>query len=371
MASCLVVGGGVVGLSVAYELARRDWRIHVVDQGPLGAEASWAGAGILPPSNGETALHPLDRLRALSGQLHTEWAERLHAETGIDTGYRRCGGLHLARTAGEAALLAGLARTLTEEQIEHRRLDANELAEVEPILSEFAASDQFQTALQVPGECQLRNPRHLQALVQALKQLGAKLQPNCKVLGMERKEGLVRHVTTSQGEIAVEHVVFTTGAWTRALLAPLAAAEGVYPLKGQMVLFHLERPLFRHVINEGPRYVVPRDDGYVLCGSTEEETGFDKSTTSEGIESLTHFAHALIPALRTAEVLQTWAGLRPASFDGFPYIGRLPGMTNAFVAAGHHRSGLHMSTGTAVVLADLMTGVTPAIDLTPFRATRS
>jgi glycine oxidase len=137
-----------------------------------------------------------------------------------------------------------------------------------------------------------------------------------------------------------------------------------------MVLFHGTRRPFSHVLNEGPRYLVPRDDGYVLAGSTEEEVGFDKKTTPEGLSDLTRFAYDLVPDLRGFEAERTWAGLRPGSFDGFPYIGAIPGLDNAFAAAGHFRSGLHLSTGTAVVLAELIRGLPPQVDLSPFHVGR-
>jgi glycine oxidase len=124
------------------------------------------------------------------------------------------------------------------------------------------------------------------------------------------------------------------------------------------------------VLNEGSRYLVARDDGHVLVGSTEEEAGFDKSTTSTAIEELTRLACDLVPELRRFAVEQTWAGLRPGTYDGFPYLGAVPGLENAFVAAGHFRSGLHLSTGTAVVMGQLMRGETPIIDLSPFRVGR-
>src|SRR5262245_35394592 len=100
MPDCLILGAGVVGLSLAYELAKRKWSVGLLEKGLIGREASWAGAGILPPANRATALHPLERLRALSHELHAQWAAELHAETGIDNGYRRCGGIYLARTPG-------------------------------------------------------------------------------------------------------------------------------------------------------------------------------------------------------------------------------------------------------------------------------
>ncbi len=121
-----------------------------------------------------------------------------------------------------------------------------------------------------------------------------------------------------------------------------------------------------HVINEGKRYLIPRDDGRVLVGSTEQEVGFDKSTTEAGIGELVKLAGEIIPELTATRIERTWAGLRPASFDGFPYIGRIPGIENAFLAAGHFRSGLHLSPATAVVMSQLIRGETPEVDLAPF-----
>jgi glycine oxidase len=123
-------------------------------------------------------------------------------------------------------------------------------------------------------------------------------------------------------------------------------------------------------LNEGNRYLVAREDGYVLAGSTEEEVGFDKRTTPAGLADLRSFAEALVPALAEAKLEKSWAGLRPATFDGLPYLGQIPALSNAFVAAGHFRSGLYLSGGTAVLMSQLMRGEEPDIDLEPFRVGR-
>jgi glycine oxidase len=368
--TCLVVGGGVIGLSLAYELARRRWQVTVLDQAGIGREASWAGAGILPPANAETALHPLDRLRALSDRLHWEWAPRLLQETGIDTGLRRCGGLYLARTAGEAALLAAMSHTMQEERIVCRRLTLNELIALEPGLEQAAASGQLRAVYELPDECQLRNPRYLQALAAACRLYGVEIVPDCKVTQLHDDGSRLTHLTTEQGIKQADAVVIASGAWTQRLLAQHGIATGVFPMRGQMLLFKCDRPPLRRIVNEGIRYLVPRDDGYLLAGSTEEEAGFDKSNTPTALAELTEFATTLVPALKRARLEKTWAGLRPATFDGFPYLGRLPGLSNAFVASGHYRSGLHMSTGTAHLMAQLLCAETPEIDLTPFRVAR-
>jgi glycine oxidase len=163
---------------------------------------------------------------------------------------------------------------------------------------------------------------------------------------------------------------FTAGAWTGQLLQNLGISLGILPIRGQMVLFKCPKPPISKIVNVGSRYLVPRDDGYVLAGSTEEEVGFNKQTTSDSIAELSNFARELVPSLASANIEKTWAGLRPASYDGYPYLGPLPGLSNAFVAAGHFRTGLYLSPATAVVMSQLMNGQTPAIDLTPFRVGR-
>ena len=369
-ADVLIVGAGVVGLSLAYELADEGLRLVVIDRGPLGREASWAGAGILPPANSATARHPYDELRGLSFRLHAEWSRQLLAETGIDNGYRRCGAIYLSRSVGEAAALRGFYNTLQDEEIAAQRLSPEQLAEHEPALAAIAQSGRLKAAYAVPDECQIRNPRHLQALVEACRLRGVELLPETGaeafMLDGERLAG----IATSRGRISATSYCLTSGAWTQTLLAKLGVANGILPMKGQMLLYACGRPPFTAVINEGNRYLVARDDGHVLVGSTEEESGFDKSNTAAGLRDLQDFACDVIPALQTATLEQSWAGLRPASFDGLPYIGKIPGLQNAFVAAGHFRSGLYLSPGTAVVLSALVRGLTPAIDLHPFRLGR-
>jgi len=370
MVDCLIIGGGVVGLSLAYELACRGVSARVLDRGELGREASWAGAGILPPAHRATAVHPLDQLCAWSRELHREWAARLRAETGIDTGYRECGGLYLARSAGEAASLAAFAEMLLGLDITLVKLSPDSLPELEPALGELAQSSQLKAAYLMPSEAQLRNPDHLRALCTACERRGVVLSPHVEVESFELSGRRLAAVVTRHGRLAADRYCIASGAWSRTLLLQLGISTGILPIRGQMVMFQCPTPPLRRILNEGPRYVVPREDGRVLVGSTEEEVGFDKRTTTAALGELIALARELLPVLRDAPIEKSWAGLRPGSFDGFPYIGRLPGLDNAFAAAGHFRSGLYLSTGTAMVMAQLLVGQTPAIDLTPFRVGR-
>jgi len=383
MDDVLIIGGGVIGLSLAWDLARHGQRVRVIDQGEPGREASWAGAGILPPAVLRPNDHPAEQLRGLACRLHSEWAAELRGLTGFDNGYRRCGGIYLARKPGEAATLSAWMETLRAEGIEASRLSIEELDEIEPGLSlgradRLSVSKPNRTeysvpstlALVLPGESQLRNPRHLKALMAACQQCSVTITPNVIATGFKIAGNELSEIQTPNGTLRAQQFCFTAGAWTGQILNRLGMATGILPIRGQIVLFRCAKPPITRIVNEGSRYLVPRDDGRVLAGSTEEETGFDKRTTDVAVAELTKFARGLVPALDDAEIERTWAGIRPGSFDGLPYLGRLPGLKNAFVAAGHFRTGLYLSPATAVVMSELMRGEKPQIDLGPFRVGR-
>lgn len=165
-------------------------------------------------------------------------------------------------------------------------------------------------------------------------------------------------------------VCLCSGAWTRHFLEQLGFRTGIMPIRGQMLLYRASQPLATRIINEGNRYLVPRDDGYLLAGSVEEEVGFDCSTTEQAIAHIRNWAESTLPILNHTAIEKTWAGLRPGSYDGLPYLGPVPGSRNLFVAAGHFRSGLQLANATAVVMANQLLGQPNEIDLSPFRVGR-
>jgi glycine oxidase len=356
-------------LSLAYELARGGRTVSVIDRGPPGREASWAGAGILPPANASTARDDYERLLALSNDLHVRWASELRERTGIETGFRRTGGLYIARREVNAEALATQAAHWRRRRIDCQELDAAALARYEPALGARADAP-ILAAYRLKDEAQLRNPRHLQALVAACFRLGVEIRSGVECTSLETRGSRVVAAITTAGTLSAESYCVASGAWAGGLLAPFGVRVGVKPIRGQIVLFRTAEPLLAHVVNEGPCYLVPRDDGRLLVGSTEEDVGFDSRNTTAGVQGLIDFARSLVPALADARVERTWAGLRPATADGLPLIGPLPGVTNAFCAAGHFRSGLQLSTGTAAVVARLIRGEKPQIDLASMRLDR-
>ena len=362
----VIVGGGVIGLSLAFEMAQRGHDVALLDQDRVGRQASWAGAGILAPANSATAVHPLDQLTGLSNELHPAWSQRLMELTGINNGYSNCGGVYIARTVGDVATLAGSQLNWNDFEIENSKLSANELAQRVPIL-QFENSH---SAIWVPGESQICNPRHLKALVAANEKLGVRIVESVHGLTVTADLDRSKNLSAGGESFAFDQVCFAAGVGTSGLLEQFGLRLPMIPVRGQMLLFKLPEMLWQPIINEGSRYIVPRRDGHVLVGSTTEEAGFDCRTTEDQIADLQTFAEGLIPQLTEANRIKAWAGLRPATFDGMPFIGRVSGCENVFVATGHFKIGLQLSTATAVTLADQMEGKKPQVDLSPFAVAR-
>jgi glycine oxidase len=361
----IVVGGGAVGLSVAWELAERKLRVVLLERGAIGREASWAGAGILTPGDPDRAEGPHARLMALSLALHRRWAERLRGLTGIDNGFRACGGAVVGDSAAEERLLAAVEPHWRNEGVEFRRLSREQVRRLEPALN-----PDLRVVYHLPGTGQLRNPRHLKALTAACAAAGVEVRADCPVEGLTTDGRAVTGVRTAAGPVPADAVVVAAGPWSQQLLAPLGVAVRTRPVRGQIVLLSTARPLLAGVVERGPCYLVPRDDGRLLVGSTEEDAGFEKANTPEAIAELTALAAHLVPATADATFEQAWSGLRPGNADGRPYIGAVGSHPGLYVAAGHFRNGIQMSTGTAVMIADLITGRTPPVDPTEFDPAR-
>jgi glycine oxidase len=357
----LVIGGGIIGLTTGYFLAKEGLRVRIVDRGDLGQESSWAGAGIIPPGNATFARTPFDRLRGLGDGLFASLSAELREATGIDSGYHRCGGLQISCKAAHTS-----EEEWHGEGVPSEFLDEAEVRRIEPNLASGLGQ-----ALYLPDMAQVRNPRHIKALIAACHIRGVELSPGCAAHGLMIEGNRVLGVKTSAGVLHAGKVVLAAGAWTDPLLEPLGWRPGILPVRGQMVLLQPGRPLLQRIIVQGSRYLVPRPDGRVLAGSTEEDVGFDKRTTASAIHDLLELAISLVPPLAHAPLERCWAGLRPGSPDGLPFLGAVPEFANVFVAAGHFRSGIQLSTGTGVLMRDLLLGRPASIPVEPFRLDRS
>lgn len=352
----LIVGGGAVGLTTAWSLAGQGVSVTVVDRQQVGREASWAGAGMLPPGNLQHASTAEARLRSYSHQLWETLAEELKARTGIDNGYRRCGSVEIC-PPDQGKAFASQQSAWRAEGINVEQLDRAGLEHHVPSLAKSFSSGVFLSEFG-----QVRNPRHLKALAAACRQMGVDIIEDQEQLSLTRHGRQVRAATPDR-QFGCDRICVCAGSWTPKVLQPLAISLPVKPVRGQMAQLRVAQLPFSCVIEQGRRYIVPRADGLILVGSTEEHVGFEKRNTSECVAGLLKFAESLVPELGTAEMVRCWAGLRPGSPDELPFLGAVPQVDNLFVGAGHFRSGLQMSPGTGAVLADLLLDQKPDIDL--------
>jgi glycine oxidase len=357
----VIIGGGVIGLTAAYFLARDGVCVAVVDKGDFGQESSWAGAGILPPGDPAHARTPVDLLRAHSAVLYPALSAELRERTGIDNGYIRCGGLEFVDAIEE-----DIEQEWRGEGIACDALEGEELRRLEPLLA-----DDLTQAYHLPDMAQVRNPRHLKALLAGCESYGVRLRPGCPVHGFETEGQRITAVKTLADEFSADRFLLAAGAWTDPLLEQVGWRPGIVPVRGQIVLLNTGVATVSKILLDGKRYLVPRRDGRILIGSTEEHAGFDKRTTAGAVAELLAFAVRLVPALASAHLERAWAGLRPGSPDGLPFLGAVPGWDNLFVAAGHFRAGLQLSPATGLVVKELLLGKKTTVPLAAFRLDRA
>jgi glycine oxidase len=223
-----------------------------------------------------------------------------------------------------------------------------------------------QDGLWLPDVPQARNPRLMQSLREAALRAGVVLQEYTPAGRLVTSQRRVVGVETPRGTFQADHVVVTAGAWSGGLLAELGHAPDIAPVRGQIVLFKAEPGLLPCVVYRRGHYLVPRLDGHILAGSTLEEVGFDKTTTVQARRELLDFAYSVLPALRQAQIVTQWAGLRPGSPGNLPTIDRHPELENLYVNSGQFRYGVTMAPASCEVLLQRMQGTVAEIDTTPY-----
>ena len=354
-----------MGLSLAHELACRGSDVRVYDTGEPGGAASWAGAGMLAPDSEQSASPELRALCAYSLGLYPQYVARLTAESGVDSRLRLDGVLALAATTDEAERLRARAAELARSSSPVRWLERMQTLTLEPSAGNVAGAALFE------GEGHVDNRRLGRALLAACERRGVAVIAKCGSLQVDADARRVRGLHTRDGFVSTELLVNAAGAWSANVPGvPERARIGTYPVKGQMLALAMPHHLVRRPMWYAGGYVVPRDDGRLLVGATVEDVGFDVRVTAEGVSGLLNAALKALPALRDLAISETWAGLRPGSADGLPYIG-FGALGGYAVAAGHHRNGILLAPATARLLADAIEGRSPSIDLAPFSPLRA
>ncbi|MDD5462500.1 MAG: glycine oxidase ThiO [Methylococcales bacterium] len=356
-----IIGGGVIGLLTAREFFKAGLTVTVIDKNLLGQEASWAGGGILLPIYPWRQADAITRLAIQSLRLYPILAEQLIAEAHLDPEWYPCGLLITKNPDITAAV---------------DWCKANNIVFQTPGAEFFNSLDtEPDNPLWLPEIAQARNPRLVKSLKQYLINKSIRLIEHCEATGISLDKNRIASITTTSGQFAVNQVVISAGAWTGQLFKRLFpgivnTAPKILPVKGQMLLFETRPGTLRTMVLDGDQYLIPRRDGKILAGSTVEQDDFNKNTTAAARNQLTEFALNLMPSLKNAPLIHHWAGLRPGTEQGIPYIDRHPDISNLSINAGHFRNGLVMGPASAQLMVDLILGRPTAVAPEPYQLSR-
>jgi glycine oxidase len=349
----LIIGGGVIGLSIARELKKRGVeKLTVLERGLVGREASWAAAGILAPQVEADTDDEFFRLCFESNRMYAALADELFDETGIDVELNKNGTLYLAFDEVDEKEFDHRFQWQTTAGLDLERLDRSQVRALEPDVS-----DNVIGGLHFPDDGQVENRKLVDALAASAKLLGVDIREAIDVKSILSDQGRVKGVETTQGSILADRVVITTGAWTSHIeLGEARLPVEVKPIRGQMICYRPQNVSIRHVIYSRRGYLVPRADGRLLAGATAEDVGFDSAVTDDALRLLQDVAIEIAPRLAGSKVIDHWAGLRPYSVSGSPFIGPVTDVEGLFVAVGHFRNGILLTPITARIIADAVLG---------------
>jgi len=369
-ADVLVIGGGLIGCSIALRLAQAGLRVCVLDRGEPGGEASAAAAGMLAPHGETVEPDAFFELCVASRDLYPQFVAEVEDLSGQSVGYRRDGTLLVSLDEEGEKELEHVHHTQQQAGYQLKRLSSAEaprrLAGVSP---------EIRGGLFVPGDHWVDNQRLTTAVIAACRKLGVTLCGGRPVTKLHVRSGRVESVEAGYGPTAepgsrfsAGQVVLAAGCWSRELVTLLGIVLPMEPCRGQMLEFDApaELPL---VLRSGIHYLVPRSPQRVLVGTTAEYVGYEKAVTGEGLRSILEGAMRLFPAIRDFRLHRAWAGLRPDTADHLPILGR--GETeNLTFATGHFRNGILLAPVTAQLISELLLGNSPSRSIDAYRPTR-
>lgn len=366
MTDVLVVGGGIIGCSVALELAERGAYVTVLEANEPGTGATGASAGMIAPQYETTDPGPLFRFGAESRRAWPAFGRRLEELSGWAVDFRQDGMLVANHTEEEDA---GARRAAGWQRDQGHAAEVLDLTDARRIHG--GVSGDPVSWLWLPDEAQVNAQLLASGLASAVAGTAAELRVGHRVAGITRRDGRLRGIRTRDGgEADADVVVLAAGAWS-SRLDGLPRTLAVRPVRGQILRLRpasaVPWPL---VADHQGHYVVPRRNDAVLAGSTMEEASFDDSVTEQGREEIAERACSLVPGLAEAEIVESWAGLRPISADGLPVLGPDPDLDGLFYATGHGRNGILLAPLTARVVADLVVEGRSPVAWRPFSARR-
>lgn len=346
----IVIGGGVIGCSIGYHLAKAGVSTTILERGEIGMGASNAASGILSSLFGNPT-DPYTRLVNTSLDMFHELAPELAETSGVDIELAQCGELELALNEEEAQILHTAVDEGGWRSSEAQWMDAQAVREMEPMLSDGMAGGIF-----MPEVCRVNNQRLSAAYARSAERLGATVREHAEVIGLVRSGLRISGVRLHNEEISADHVIIAAGPWSSAIAEVLGSDVPVRPVRGVNLNLQPVGRSISTVIHGGWGLLVPRNDGSVIAGATVEEADYDNRVTAGAVQDIMNMAEILVPSLRDARFNWALAGLRPGSPDDSPMLGSVPGWQGLHVATGHYRSGILLSAITGKLMADHITG---------------
>lgn len=361
----VVIGGGVIGASCAYQLSKKGRSVTLVEKRFFGAGASGCSAAMLECQTHAHRGEPFLSLARKSLEMFPALAQELKDLTGLSFDYERRGILNLAMNEDEARFFKSCVEAQTKMGFQAEWLEAESVEKNYPQINpDYVGAALYSDDGQVNGELLL------DVLLEAARRSGARLIDNVGEIRLEETAEGIKAVSPKAVYEAGKYVV-AAGAWSNQVLGTLFSLP-LTPVRGQLI-FYTTPPHFLTcpVFTRASGYVVSKQRGYTLVGTTVEEVGFDDSITEEAKEELIRKGRALVPGLGRYSMRGASSGLRPKSADELPFIGPLSERKNVFVATGHFRNGMLLAPITGKIIADLVCGEDPGMDLTPFLPSRN
>lgn len=358
-----IAGGGLIGGSIALELARAGLRVGLFDRQEPGQEASWAGAGILSPAPESAAMISLVPLARASMTIYPEFVRMVEEISGQSVGYRPKGTLQAIFTSNAREELSTVIALHHGLGLKAEPLRAEDARELEPALSE-----ELEAAVLRPEEASVDNRALTQAVLEAARRSGVQFFAECGVEAIWRGDGRCVGLQLKNEKIEAPWTVIAAGCFS-ANIEGVAAYAPVRPAKGQMIALRADDLNIERVLWSEKIYLVPRNDGRILAGATVEYTGFEKGLTAGGLEKILTGTLELSPGLADARVEETWAGLRPDSPDHLPILGPTE-LDGLLIATGHFRGGILLTPITAQLVREWVTEQCVSVDWDRFSPMR-
>ena len=362
MRDVIVVGGGVIGLSIAHAVAAEGKSVLVLDPGQSADASSWAAAGMLAPQSEADRNDALFQLCAASLRIYGDWAQQLQEESGVDPEYQEPGLIYVATSEDSLDALKRRMRWQSNAGFESELLTPDEVRRMEPHLSLPVVG-----GVHMPGEHQVTPRRLMEALRGACQYRNVELRNGVRVRGILRQNGRIDGVETDTESILAGTVVIASGARSSEI-AGLSPRLPVVPRKGQILSLITPSPMFQRLIRWEHAYLVQRRCGELVVGATNEDCGFDRSLTPKGIGGLLAQVQQLSSCTAGFAIKEMWTGLRPSTPDGLPALG--PAGDGLIYATGHYRNGILLAPITASIVASLVTGRQVPLPLEPYSARR-